>query len=144
MSDLIRPSDLQKVAAEKEMARAREIAEAEQRRADERHQLQQAFMDRQLHPDVAGRDDLAVADHDHAVPDRLRPIAQGDGAAGDGDGLGTKRSGGREQQRGGETADHFVSPSPGWPSSKSLTGRRLGSFMSYISAPSTHTRSGRV
>jgi hypothetical protein len=35
MSDLIKPSDLQKVAAEKEMARAREIAEADKRRADE-------------------------------------------------------------------------------------------------------------
>ena len=61
MSDLIKPSDLQKVAAEKEMARAREIAEAEKRRADERHQLQQAFMDRQLHPDVKTRVSAALA-----------------------------------------------------------------------------------
>ena len=60
MSDLIKPSDLQKVAAEKEMARAREIAEAEKRRADERHQLQQAFMDRQLHPDVKTRVSTAL------------------------------------------------------------------------------------
>jgi hypothetical protein len=60
MSDLIKPSDLQKFAAEKEMARAREIAEAEKRRADERHQLQQAFMDRQLHPDVNTRVSTAL------------------------------------------------------------------------------------
>ena len=41
-------------------------------------------------------------------------------------------------------ADHFVSPSPGWPSSKSLTGRRCGSRMSYMSAPSIQTCCGRV
>ena len=60
MSDFIKPSDLQKVAAEKEMARAREIAEADKRRADERHHLQQAFMDRQLHPDVKLRVSTAL------------------------------------------------------------------------------------
>ena len=42
MDEMISPRDLQKVAAEKEMARAREIAEAEKRRADERHQLQES------------------------------------------------------------------------------------------------------
>ena len=42
------------------MARAREIAEAEKRRADERHQLQQAFMNRQLHPDVKTRVSTAL------------------------------------------------------------------------------------
>ena len=42
MDELIRPSDLHKVAKEKEMARAREIAEADKRRLDERHQLQEA------------------------------------------------------------------------------------------------------
>lgn len=55
MDDLINPRDLQKVAADKEMARAREIAEAEKRRADERHHLQDAFMNRQLAPDVKAR-----------------------------------------------------------------------------------------
>ncbi|MGE3781685.1 MAG: hypothetical protein AB7H71_02940 [Alphaproteobacteria bacterium] len=55
MDELIKPGDLHKVAAEKEMARAREIADAEKRRADERHHLQQAFMDRQLHPEVKTR-----------------------------------------------------------------------------------------
>ena len=39
---------------------------------------------------------------------------------------------------------HFVSPSPGWPSSKSLTGRSRGLLMSYISAPSIQTCCGRV
>ncbi len=55
MDELIRPGDLKKVAVEKEMARAREIAEADKRRADERHQVQQAFMDRQIHPEVKAR-----------------------------------------------------------------------------------------
>ena len=38
---------------------------------------------------------------------------------------------------------HFTSPSPGWPSSKSATGRFLGSAESYINAPSIQTLSGR-
>jgi hypothetical protein len=37
------------------MARAREIFEADKRRADERRQLQDAFMSRQLHPEVRTR-----------------------------------------------------------------------------------------
>jgi len=60
MDEIIRPSDLQKVAAEKEMARAREIAEADKRRADERHQLQETFVNRQLHPDVKARVSAAL------------------------------------------------------------------------------------
>jgi hypothetical protein len=55
MDDLISPHDLQKVAAQKEISRAREIAEAEKRRADERHHLQEAFMNRQLDPNVKVR-----------------------------------------------------------------------------------------
>src|SRR4051795_1731975 len=60
MDEIIRPGDLQKVAVEKEMARAREIAEADKRRADERHQLQEAFMSRQLHPEVKARVSTAL------------------------------------------------------------------------------------
>ena len=60
MDEVISPRDLQKVAVEKEMARAREIAEAEKRRADERHQLQQSFMNRQLDPDVKARVSAAL------------------------------------------------------------------------------------
>jgi hypothetical protein len=60
MDEIIRPGDLQKVAAEKEMVRAREIAEAGKRRADERHQLQEAFMNRQLHPEVKARVSAAL------------------------------------------------------------------------------------
>ena len=67
-----------------------------------------------------------------------------DGTTDDGEGL---RGGGRrdcDQQSCKRAGDHLTSPSPGWPSSKSLTGRRLGSLASYISAPSIQTRSGRV
>ena len=51
--------------------------------------------------------------------------------------LGRQLSGGEQEML------HFTSPSPGWPSSKSLTGRRLGSSASNISAPSIQTFSGR-
>jgi len=54
--------------------------------------------------------------------------------------------GGRERHCGSgkcKEAVHFTSPSPCWPSSKSLTGRCLGSSASNINAPSTQTFSGR-
>ena len=60
MDDILKPGDLKKVAVEKEMARAREIAEADKRRADERHQLQEAFVNRQLHPEVKARVSAAL------------------------------------------------------------------------------------
>ncbi len=59
MDDIIRPSDLRKTAQAKEMARAQEIFEAEKRRVDERHQLQEAFMNRQIAED--GRERLRRA-----------------------------------------------------------------------------------
>ena len=60
MDEMIRPGDLQKVAVEKEMARARDIVELSKRRADERHQLQEAFISRQLHADVKTRVSTAL------------------------------------------------------------------------------------
>src|SRR3954451_18673511 len=60
MDELIRPGDLHKVAVEKEMARAQEIAEAEKRRADEQRQVQEAFINRQLHPEVKARVSAAL------------------------------------------------------------------------------------
>lgn len=53
--DIISPNELKKTAEAKEMARAREIFEAEKHRADERRQLQEAFMNRQIHKDVRAR-----------------------------------------------------------------------------------------
>ena len=55
MDDIINPAELRKAAEAKELARAQEIFEADKRRADERHQLQEAFMSRQLHPEVKDR-----------------------------------------------------------------------------------------
>jgi hypothetical protein len=51
MVEVIRPDELRKAAQAKEMERARQISEADQRRVDERQQLQEAFMNRQIQPD---------------------------------------------------------------------------------------------
>jgi len=59
MDEVIRPDELRKAAEAKEMARAKELFEADQRRADERRQLREAFMGREIQPD--GRDRLRKA-----------------------------------------------------------------------------------
>ena len=93
----------------------------------------------------AGRGDPAVADDDGAARDRLGPVAERDRPAGDGDGLRGKRAALQLRSSAATSEpDHFTSPSPGWPSSKSLTGRSRGLPLKYISAPSIHTRSGRA
>jgi hypothetical protein len=55
MEDVIRPTELQKAAQERDMARAREILEADKRHADERRQLQDAFMQREIEKDGKAR-----------------------------------------------------------------------------------------
>ncbi len=55
MDELIRPDDLRKAAAAKEMARAHETATAEEHRAAERAHLKEAFMNRQVQPDGRAR-----------------------------------------------------------------------------------------
>jgi hypothetical protein len=55
MDEIIRPDELRKTAEEKERARAQEIAQADQRRAAEREQLKEAFMNRQIQPDGIAR-----------------------------------------------------------------------------------------
>jgi hypothetical protein len=55
MEDVIRPTELQKAAQERDMARAREILEADKRHADERRQLQDAFMQREIQKDGKAR-----------------------------------------------------------------------------------------
>lgn len=59
MEDVISPGELQKAAQEKDIARAQEILEADKRHADERRQLQEAFMRRQIQSD--GRARLSTA-----------------------------------------------------------------------------------
>ena len=91
-----------------------------------------------------GGDDPAIAHYHGRADHRLRAVAKRHRPAGDRDTLPSKRRRSGKQCGGDQEALHFVSPSPGWPSSKSLTGRFFGSPESYISAPSIHTRSGRV
>jgi len=57
--DILRPDALRKATQEKEMARAREMLEADQRRAEEKHHLQEAFMNREIQKD--GRERLRRA-----------------------------------------------------------------------------------
>ena len=62
MDEIIRPDQLKKAAEVKEMARAQEIFAADQRREEERRQLQAAFMDRQIQPDGRARLQKALVD----------------------------------------------------------------------------------
>jgi len=55
MDEVIRPDDLRKAAQAKEVERAQQIVEADRRRADERRQLQEAFMNRQIQADAKDR-----------------------------------------------------------------------------------------
>jgi GAF domain-containing protein len=59
MAELIKPNELKKVAEAKEMLAARQALEAEQKRAEERLQIQAAFLNRQIQPD--GRERLRRA-----------------------------------------------------------------------------------
>ena len=52
---VISPDELRKTAVQKQQLRIQEIAAADQRRAEERHQLQEAFMNRQIQADGVGR-----------------------------------------------------------------------------------------
>jgi hypothetical protein len=51
MDDILKPDELRKTTQEKEMVRAQEVLEADKRRADERHHLQEAFMNREIQKD---------------------------------------------------------------------------------------------
>lgn len=60
MADLIKPSDLQKLTQEKEIARAHELLEADKRRAEERQKLQDAIMNREIHKEAKDRVSAAL------------------------------------------------------------------------------------
>ncbi len=89
--------------------------------------------------------DRAVFDDHVTALDRFAAVAGRDRGIGHREGLrgGGRRKGAGSGRKESGKAHHFTSPSPGWPSSKSLTGRRLRSIASNISAPSTQTFSGR-
>jgi hypothetical protein len=55
MDQIISPADLKKATEAKETAKAHELMEAEQRRAEERAHLKEAFMNRQIQPDGRAR-----------------------------------------------------------------------------------------
>jgi hypothetical protein len=55
MDEVIRPDELHKASREKEMERARQLLEADQRRAEEHRHLQEAFMNRQIQADAKDR-----------------------------------------------------------------------------------------
>jgi hypothetical protein len=52
---LITPDQLRQIAEEKEMAQLREALEKKRKADDERHQLHDAFMAQDIHPDVFAR-----------------------------------------------------------------------------------------
>ena len=52
---LITPDQLRRITEEKEMAYAREALEKKRKADQERHHLREAFMSRDLHPDVYER-----------------------------------------------------------------------------------------
>jgi hypothetical protein len=55
VDEVIKPGNLRKAMQAKELERAQRILDAEKRRAEERHQLHDAFMQRQIRPDVRVR-----------------------------------------------------------------------------------------
>ena len=57
---LITPDQLRRITEEKEMAYAREALEKKRKADEERHHLRDAFMSRDLHPDVYERVSRAV------------------------------------------------------------------------------------
>jgi hypothetical protein len=59
MAGIINPNELRKVAEAKELVAAQQAFEADQKRAEERRQLRDAFLNRQIQPE--GRDRLRKA-----------------------------------------------------------------------------------
>jgi len=61
MTELLSPKDLNKITDDTEMAKAREALEHMKREKDEVASLHEAFMSRQLHPDVKQRVNSVIA-----------------------------------------------------------------------------------
>jgi hypothetical protein len=59
-TDLITPDQLRRITEEKETAHAREALEKKRKADEERHNLRESFMSRDLHPDVYDRVSRAV------------------------------------------------------------------------------------
>ena len=61
MTDLLRPQDLKKISTEKEMAKANEAMGRMQKEKEEADALHEAFMSREIHPEVKQRINAVVA-----------------------------------------------------------------------------------
>ena len=61
MTDLLRPQDLKKISTEKEMAKANEAMGRMQKEKEEADALHDAFMSREIHPEVKQRINAVVA-----------------------------------------------------------------------------------
>lgn len=60
MTDLLRPKDLKSISAEAEMAKAREYVKREEKREAEQKDLREAFLHRDIHPEVKERLNNAI------------------------------------------------------------------------------------
>ena len=60
MTTLLSPKDLDKIAHEEELAKASKALEAMKRKEDEQRELHEAFMHRDIHPQVKERVNAAV------------------------------------------------------------------------------------
>ena len=61
MSDLLRPQDLKKITQDKEMAKAHEALDRMQKEKEEGDALREAFMSRDVHPEVKQRVNSVIA-----------------------------------------------------------------------------------
>src|SRR6185312_11397547 len=60
MADLMRPDDLKKISNDAEMAKAQEYLKRAKREEEEQKSLREAFLDRDLHPEVRDRVNAAI------------------------------------------------------------------------------------
>ena len=60
MADLMRPDDLKKITNDAEMAKAQEYLKKAKREEEEQKSLREAFLDRDLHPEVRDRVNAAI------------------------------------------------------------------------------------
>ena len=60
MADLMRPDDLKKISNDADMAKAQDYLKRAKKEEDEQKKLHDAFMDREIHPEVKERVNAAV------------------------------------------------------------------------------------
>ena len=60
MADLVRPEDLKKISNDADMAKAQEYVKRAKKQEEEQRGLREAFMERDIHPEVRDRVNAAV------------------------------------------------------------------------------------